>query len=161
MQVIESIEELLFAEQRRLACLGIALVAAATAGNAKTTRARWIELRAALAVHVESEDRFLIPAFARRRPKEARALLAEHRLIRDRVKEIDAAFARNAEPGKAIRAFVDEVNAHARHEGRVLYSHCDGWLDDGERVLLMTYREDASNASSAASSSSTFTGFVK
>ena len=157
---VESIEELLLAEHRQFEELGRSLVAATIVRDEAAAREIWNELRPLLFIHVDGEDRYLMPALTRRRPQEARALLAEHRLIRDRIREIDAAFARGDRPLKILRAFVDELSAHARHEARVLYAHCDAWLDEKERALLVTYRE-TSKASSAASSSSTFTGFVK
>lgn len=158
---IESIETLLLAEHALIEELGRSLVAATIVRDEEVAREVWNQLRPILLVHVDGEDRYLMPALTRRRPQEARALLAEHRLIRDRIREIDAAFGRGDRPLKTLRAFVDELSAHARHEARVLYAHCDAWLDDNERALLVAYRETASKASSAASSSSTFTGFVK
>ncbi|MGH7282215.1 MAG: hemerythrin domain-containing protein, partial [Polyangiaceae bacterium] len=122
--VTESIEELLSAEHRSFDELGRRLIAA-IAHDEEASRAIWHELRAVLAVHVEGEDRFLIPALARRQAQEARALLAEHRLIRERVKEIDAALATGLPDLQAVQGFIDELNAHARHEKKVLYAHCD------------------------------------
>ena len=157
----DSLEELLSAEHRRVDGLARELVAAVIVRDEEAAHAIWSELRPILQVHVDSEDRFLMPALTRRRPQEARALLAEHRLIRDRIREVDAAFSRGERPLKLLRAFADELSAHARHEARVLYPHCDLWIDERERALLVAYRDAASKASSAASSSSTFTGFVK
>ena len=158
---IESIEDLLLAEHGHIEELGRSLVAATIVRDEDVARETWNQLRSILIIHVDGEDRYIMPTLTKRRPQDARALLAEHRLIRDRIKEIDALFAGGDRPLKILRAFVDELAAHARHEARVLYAHCDTWVDEKERALLVAYREAASKASSAASSSSTFTGFVK
>lgn len=160
-RITESIEELLLAEHRLFDKLGRSVIATTIARDEEATRAAWNELGPVLAVHVDGEDQFLIPALMRRHGQQARALLAEHRLIRERVKEIDAAFAQGARPFNALRMFVDELNAHARHEAKVLYALCESLMDDEERALWVAYREEASKASRAASSSSTFSGFVR
>jgi hemerythrin len=165
--VVETIQLVFTADHQQFNVLGRALVVALEAKNLSHKQAIWNELRTALLLHLSAEEEFMVPALGRARPRDARAILAEHRLIRERVREIDAIvgeFARMIDLAVAERivaTFVAELDAHARHEERLFSSWVEGWLDDKERVLLFAYRDGASNASSAASSSSTFTGLVR
>jgi len=165
--VVETIQLVFTADHRRFNALGRALVVALEAKNLSHMKATWDELRTALLLHLGAEEEFMVPGLGRARPRDARAILAEHRLIRDRVGEIDAIVDERARvidlamAERILKTFVAELDAHARHEERLFCSWIEGWLDDKERELLFAYRDAASNASSAASSSSTFTGLVR
>jgi hypothetical protein len=157
----ESIQTILTEDHRRFIDLGRAILRAVESGTPDLAKSLWEGLDAALTVHLHAEDQFMMPALGRVRPREARAIAAEHLLIRERLADIRARFERNQTQSELVRAFVDELAAHARHEEKIFYTWADAWLDDNERALLVAYRVGASNDSSAASSSSTLTGLVR
>jgi len=157
---VRSILELFMADHRRLAELGRKLHRALLTGG-DDNKSLWKQLRDGLVVHIGIEEQFMIPALSRVQPRQAQAILAEHGLIRDRIADIEARTQRDEKPANVVDAFVFELEAHARHEERTLYAWADVGLDDRERELLLTRYEAARSASSAASSSSTFTGLVR
>ena len=157
----ESIQRTFTEDHRRFLDLGRTIAEAIENESADVAQAAWNELEEALSAHLHAEDQFMIPALGRVRPREARAIAAEHRLIRERLAEIGARFKQKQMHVDLIREFVDELDAHARHEEKIFYEWADAWLDDKERALLFAYRLGASNDSSAASSSSTLTGLVR
>jgi hemerythrin superfamily protein len=157
----ESIQAVFTEDHRKFTELGRAILRALESGTYDLAASLWAELETALSIHLHAEDQFMIPALGRARSREARAIAAEHRLIRERLAEISARFKQNQMHREVMRNFVDELDAHARHEEKIFYEWVDTWLDEKERALLFAYRVAASSDSSAASSSSTLTGLVK
>ena len=157
----ESIQRTFTEDHRRFIDLGRAIVRALESRTIDVAESLWAELEKALSIHLHAEDQFMIPALGRVRSREARALAAEHRLLRERLAEIGARFKQNQMQVGLVRAFVHELDAHARHEEKIFYEWADAWLDDKERALLFAYRAAARTDSSAASSSSTRTGLVR
>jgi hemerythrin superfamily protein len=89
-----------------------------------------------LLAHLSAEEQFLIPALFRTNPREARALLAEHRHIRARLLELDADGDLHIVKAYTARAFIEELRAHARHEDSVLYRWVDEVMGGSDRQSL-------------------------
>lgn len=156
-----SIGEIFVAEHRCFSDLGRKIQSAFENGPFEDGKTLWKTLSTELAVHLRAEEQFMIPALGRAHPRQAHAILAEHRLIRDRVVEIEGSIERGEAHSELVVSFMFELDAHARHEEKILYAWVDAWLDEKERALLAAYRVSERSAASAASSSSTLTGLVR
>jgi hemerythrin-like domain-containing protein len=81
----------------------------------------WGELDARVMGHLETEDRYLVPALMRTNEREARAIMSEHRHIRTRLVELGAAVDLHTIRAETARSFIDDLRAHASHEDEMLY----------------------------------------
>ena len=94
-----------------------------------------------LAKHLEIEERFMIPQLFASRPRDARAILEEHRHIRSRLVELGCDVDLHTLRPETARGFIEELRAHARHEEDVLYRWADEHLPPTEQthaVALLT-----------------------
>jgi len=97
------------------------------------------EIGKRLASLLEAEESAVIPRVAQWNQREARTLLAEHTHLRARWREVVLAHA-NAE---AVETFVDDFNAHSRHEEAVLARWADERPGDVEQMALARAPSDA------------------
>ena len=98
----------------------LGLVQAAVASEAPSGEAhlRWDDFKTDLLHLFQEEERELIPLFADFSERDVRVLVQEHRHIRDRITEIDAA----AEHGirlQELRDLAAVLRAHFRNEERI------------------------------------------
>lgn len=82
--------------------------------------ALWMPFAAILAAHLDEEDRHMIPVLLRVAERDARGLVLEHRHLRARIAQIDAAFTAGTLSPFAVRSFASEVLAHHRREQSLL-----------------------------------------
>jgi len=138
------------------------LIEAFDVGDRERVSAEWTRFERRLAAHFDAEERFLIPAILPGNPRAAAAILAEHRHLRGRLAELATGVDLYAVSLRMVRAFIDEIRAHAAHEDRLLYRWADEAAPDSVRSpVLQALGALASTDSSAASSASTCTGLVK
>ncbi len=97
----------------------------------------WTEFDDRLAQHLDAEERFIIPYLFASRPRDARAILEEHRHIRSRLVELGCGVDLHTLRLEAARGFIDELRAHARHEEDVLYRWADEHLPAAEQAQLV------------------------
>jgi hypothetical protein len=98
----------------------------------------WNEFDNRLARHLETEERFMIPPLFAFRPRDARAILEEHRHIRSRLVELGCGVDLHTVRVETARGFIEELRAHARHEEDVLYRWADEHLPAIEQAHLAT-----------------------
>ena len=138
------------------------LIEAVEVGDREGVSVAWTGFEDRLAAHFDAEEQFLIPAILPGNPRVAAAILAEHRHLRARLAELAAGVDLHIVSLRMVRAFIDEIRAHAAHEDRLLYRWADEAAPDSARApLLQAIGALPSTDSSAASSSSTCTGLVK
>jgi hypothetical protein len=87
--------------------------------------------------HLEAEEENLIPWLLPRSERAARVIVQEHRHIRARSKELDAAMASHEATLDTVRDFSDELRAHSQSEERLLYRWTDTHLDEPQRMLAI------------------------
>jgi hypothetical protein len=80
----------------------------------------------------------MIPRLSSSRPRDARAILEEHRHIRSRLVEFGFKVDLHIVRLETARGFVEELRAHARHEDEVLYRGADEHLTALEHGALIT-----------------------
>jgi len=97
--------------------------------NAPDVRELWTELDHGLAAHMEAEERYVLPVFARVDPDEAVALLREHGEIRQQLLELGVAVDLHSIRFEQSRRFIAALRAHADREDRLLYRWADERLD--------------------------------
>lgn len=101
---------------------------AAMAANARDdVRTLWNELDHGLLSHMEAEERFVLPVFARLDPEEARALLREHGKIREQLLLLGVAVDLHYVRYEASRELATLLERHASREGSLLYR----WAEEG------------------------------
>ena len=101
----------------------------ALAANAPDARELWTKLDHELLAHMEAEERFVLPAFARIDREEALALLREHGRIREQLLELGVAVDLHCIRLEQSRAFIETLRAHAGREDNLLYRWADTRLD--------------------------------
>ena len=84
-------------------------------------------------MHLRVEESSMIPALQRVAPTDARVLLEEHRHIRTRLTELGVALDLHTIRLESVRAFVDELRAHAKSEDRMLYRWAEERLDHADQ----------------------------
>lgn len=155
------------ADHRELEDLFAQLLDAFAANDGGKVAHLWNEFDDHLTKHLEAEERFLIPQLFASNPREARTILREHRHIRSRLVEAGVGVDLHIVRLEMVRGFVEELRAHARHEDDILYRWADENLGVSEQSALLAalptplQAAGASKTSSAETSSSTCTGFVR
>jgi hemerythrin-like domain-containing protein len=86
-----------------------------------TARAAWDAFERELLAHMAIEEKDLFPWFGRVQPEEARALQAEHDVIRARLFELGLALDLRRLGTPAIDEFAARLRAHALREDLMLY----------------------------------------
>jgi hemerythrin-like domain-containing protein len=113
------------------------LLDAFEANDGESVARLWNEFDDRLAKHLEAEERFVIPQLFAARPRDARAILEEHRHIRSRLVELGCGVELHTVRLDAARGFIDELRAHARHEEDVLYRWAEEHLPAAEQAHLV------------------------
>lgn len=124
------------ADHRRIEALLEKLLAAFEANDREDIQTLWTGFESSLLVHLEAEEKYLIPALLRARERDAHTILAEHRHIRGRLAELGTGIDLHIVRCDAARAFIEELRAHARRED-TLYQWADERLAEAERDSLI------------------------
>jgi hemerythrin superfamily protein len=122
---LSSLESMLAGDHDRLDRAFQAIVTRARGGDFQQIEAEWSAFQDALLGHLEAEERNLIPALAKDRPREAQALLGDHGLIRSNLLQIGVDLDLHCLSAEAVEAFVDALRAHASREEHMFYP----WVD--------------------------------
>jgi hemerythrin superfamily protein len=123
-----AIRDRFVADHRDLDVLFTRLLAYLEASDREAIERVWAEFDDLLTRHLEAEENFMIPQLFAAHPRDASALLEEHRHIRSRLVELGFGVDRPLVRVEATRGFVEELRAHAHHEEDVLYQWADEHL---------------------------------
>jgi hemerythrin-like domain-containing protein len=114
-------------------------------------RRAWDTFERELLKHMEIEEQDLLPLFGRLQGEEARALRAEHDVIRERLFELGLALDLHQLRSPAIEEFAARLRTHALREDLVLYPWAerqlsqDSWhalglgLSDGDALAKIAF----------------------
>ena len=102
------------------------LLASYRAGDWSDVAAQWSVFEPALRMHMEAEERDILPAFRGVDPQDADALLAEHAALRERLSTLGMLLELHAVPARDCEDLVMQLRAHAAHEAQLLYP----WMDE-------------------------------
>jgi Hemerythrin HHE cation binding domain len=91
--------------------------------------ARWCEFESKLLSHLEAEERFVLPAFARVDREAAFVLLREHGTIREQVLELGVAIELHCARPAPFEHLVERLRTHAAQEEALLYRWASTMLD--------------------------------
>jgi iron-sulfur cluster repair protein YtfE (RIC family) len=97
----------------------------------------WTAFEAQLRNHLTLEERVLMPLVLKRNYRTAMALLQEHKHLRQRMDELSVAVELHVARAEQARAFAMELQAHARHEDRVLYAVADEIEQDADASRII------------------------
>jgi hemerythrin-like domain-containing protein len=129
----DTMDRFMSASHRQLERTFQRLLSAVEAGG-PDMRELWTELDRGLLAHMEAEERFVLPAFARIDPDEAAALLREHGEIRQQLLELGIAIDLHCIRFAQSRRFIETLRAHADREDRLMYR----WADERLGPSLVT-----------------------
>ena len=90
----------------------------------------WTQFDHELLSHMEAEERFVLPTFARVDAEEALSLLREHGVIRAQLLELGVAVDLHLARYTRALELVELLRAHAGREDNLLYRWADQNLDD-------------------------------
>ncbi|MBV8757086.1 MAG: hemerythrin domain-containing protein [Deltaproteobacteria bacterium] len=90
----------------------------AMATRSPNARRFWSELDESLRTHMESEERYVLPAFARIDREEALALIRDHGRIREQLLEIGVAI--DLHELAQTQRFIDTIREHAAREDKLM-----------------------------------------
>jgi len=125
------------ADHGELESLFANLLAAFEARDRDGVARLWTEFDGRVARHLEAEERLLIPRLFAAHPREAAVILAEHRHIRARLRDLGCRFDARTIEVETATGFVEELRAHARHEDGVLYRWADDHLNVSEQTAVL------------------------
>jgi hemerythrin-like domain-containing protein len=108
-------------EHRQIERLFERLLAAFSGDDRGDVAHFWSECDRALSKHLRDEEEVILPRLFSARPREARAIVAEHQHLRARMADLRMQFDGRTLRLENARGFLEELQAHARHEERVLY----------------------------------------
>lgn len=114
------------------------ILGALEAHDAEDLSPLWAGFARRLLRHMDIEERWLLPRVEEGRgPRGARALQEEHRYLRARSAGLGDSIASLSVRLDEVRAFADELRAHASHEDRMLYAWTDLNLTHDEHAALL------------------------
>jgi hypothetical protein len=113
------------------------LVAAFEAGDHDGVARLWTWFDDRVARHLEAEERLLIPRLFAAHPREAAAILAEHRHIRARLRDLGCRVDARTMELETASGFVEELRAHVRHGDGMLYRWADDHLNASEQTAVL------------------------
>lgn len=120
----------LHGSHRHLEESGKRLLDAVTADDRTDTLSLWRDLEKQLLAHLEAEERYMLPAFARADQAEALALVRQHGEIRERLLELGIAVELHHLRVPMFADFVELLRDHADREERLMYVWAKALLDD-------------------------------
>jgi iron-sulfur cluster repair protein YtfE (RIC family) len=132
-----SIRQTFLADHRRLEALMDRVLDASLGGDREELAALWDQFDAQLLAHLEAEELHLIPILSQTSARDARALMHEHKLIRERLAELDVAVDLHAVRATMVKQFIDELQAHAAHEDALLYARSDAAFAPSTRRAVL------------------------
>jgi len=106
----------------------------ALAANAPDLGEVWTKFEHTLLAHMEAEERFVLPSFAKVDRPEAIALIRDHGMFREQLLELGVAVDLHAIRYERSREFVDRLRAHGAREDNLLYR----WADEHLEIALAT-----------------------
>lgn len=131
-----TIRERFAADHRRIDELLERLTDAFGANDSVEIDRLWSDFEPALLGHLDAEERYMLPEFARLAPEQSAALVSEHAHFRSRLSELGAAIELHLVRLDTARALADELRAHAKKEDGLLYQWADAHLSRGDRAAL-------------------------
>jgi hemerythrin-like domain-containing protein len=122
---LSSLESMLAGDHDRLDGAFQAIVTRVGGGDFQQIESEWLAFQGALLRHLDAEEKHLIPALAKDRPREAQILLDEHTQIRVQLLQLGADLDVQCLQVERATAFVDVLRAHARREENIYYPWTD------------------------------------
>ena len=116
-----SLRSVMADDHARLERLFDGLVAEAACGDPVELLDEWRAFERSLLAHLEVEEAHLLPAFGQSAPTEAQGLLDEHTQIREKLTELGIDLELHCLSADRVRAFIDDLRAHAAREEGLLY----------------------------------------
>jgi hypothetical protein len=118
---VVSLRPLLIRDHERLDGLFAELLQAFRTEDWATVRAAWTHFETGLLAHLDAEERYLLPLFARAEPGEAAELRAEHGAFRKLLAELGVGVDLHAVSLAVADALVSALRAHALREDVLFY----------------------------------------
>jgi hypothetical protein len=120
----------LHGSHRHLERAGTKLVDAIVVNDREEMLVQWRLLETQLLAHMEAEERYVLPAFAKADREEAIALLREHGKLREKLLELGVALELHTLRLHMVENFIAQLRAHATREEQLLYAWAAAQLDD-------------------------------
>ncbi len=125
----DSIQMTLARDHERLERLVRSTIYAMDSTDPAELRSSWLAFECELERHLDAEEKHVLPAFARSRPGEARALKAEHQQIRAWLMDIGVDLDLHCLGRERLSVFADALRAHARREDALFYPWASRYQD--------------------------------
>ena len=138
------LDEWLTDDHARLEGLFRDLLNAAEGIDQPTLRRVWTQFEAGLLAHLDAEEQYLLPHFAKERPVAVRTIRAEHEQIRRLVAELGVATDLHLLRKRTTDDLIAALRAHAQRETQSLYPWPEQATDEPNKVgFVQTLVEEA------------------
>lgn len=131
-----SVRDRFLEDHQRLQRVLERLLAAFEANDRDEMALTWTDLDIGLRTHLDAEEALLLPALMRVAEDDARTILDEHEVIRNRLIELGVGVDLHIVRLDTARAFAVELAAHAHREEELLYTWGDEHLEQPVRARL-------------------------
>ena len=118
---MESLRDRLTADHLRLDALFDDVLKRLALDDRDETRAAWGEFEKGLLAHLEAEEKFILPRFAKDHELEASVIRREHGAFRETLAELGVMVDLHAIRMNAANDFVRSLREHARREDALMY----------------------------------------
>ena len=125
----DSIQMTLARDHERLDRLFRSMSDAVDVGDPAELRAAWLGFESELERHLDAEEKYVLPLFARSRAQEAQILKEEHGQLRARLMDMGVDLDLHCLGREGCQAFGDALRAHARREDALFYPWASRHLD--------------------------------
>jgi hemerythrin-like domain-containing protein len=130
------ISDRFLSDHRRLEVVFEQVLAAVAADDQESLGLAWNDFETGLLAHLDAEEKYMVPAILESSPRDAQAIVSEHRQVRSRLADLGAAVDLHTLRLETARGFIAELRAHAKREDALLYRRADESLHQADRTSL-------------------------
>jgi hemerythrin superfamily protein len=131
------VDDVLGAHHREIEAGCLEVMTGGPAGDPEQLALRWAKVEREILEHMTAEERMVFPAYQHAAAETARALRAEHAVLREHALAIAIAIKLHTVRSEQLQQFAHALREHARHEEESLYRWAQGNLDASHRHTLL------------------------
>lgn len=136
-QTPDQLDEILVADHQALEMSFRRLMGKLEGGDPDAIRAGWCSLERELEAHLEAEEKYILPKFAREYPAEAARIRSEHVQIRSTVLQLGVDLDLHSLRDETAALFISTLRGHAEREEMMFYRWTRHHVSQTERHAII------------------------